>query len=88
MSEDIVEKIRHVVRVPMGREQKVVYEYHLNADYRTEEGKINYGAKLQALRIAAANPCSDLLKPVHAPHVSEQFRSAKASFRSLRRLFA
>ena len=78
MSEDIVEKVRHVIRVPLGLEQKRVYEYHLHADYLTEEGKINFGAKLQALRIAAANPCSALLKGVGDGRPTGGFRSSQS----------
>src|SRR6185436_17234236 len=77
MGEDIPEKVRHVIRVPLGREQKVVYEYHLRADYRTEGGKLNYGAKLQALRIASANPCSLLLKQVES-EPGKHFRSEQS----------
>ncbi|HEV2327621.1 MAG TPA: DEAD/DEAH box helicase [Verrucomicrobiae bacterium] len=59
--EDIVPKVRHVVRVPMGLSQAAVYQYHLNAKYLNCNGKKAVGAQLQALRIAAANPASQLL---------------------------
>ena len=59
--EDIVKKFRHVVRVPLGRQQAEVYRYHLNAKYRDCNGRPAIGAKLQALRIATANPASELL---------------------------
>lgn len=62
--EDIVPKVRHVVRVPMGLSQAAVYQYHLNAKYLNCNGKKAVGAQLQALRIAAANPASQLL---HSP---------------------
>jgi SNF2 family DNA or RNA helicase len=60
--EDIVAKNRHVVRLPMGCEQAAVYRFHLKAEYRDKNGMPAVGAKLQALRIAAANPASRLLE--------------------------
>jgi|CZKV01.1.fsa_nt_gi hypothetical protein len=60
--EDIVTKTRHVVRAPMGAEQAAVYKFHLDANYLDKNGLPAIGAQLQALRIAAANPCSLLLK--------------------------
>lgn len=60
--EDIVSKTRHVVRVPMGRSQALVYKFHLDALYTDINGRPAIGAQLQALRIAAANPCSELLR--------------------------
>ncbi|MDE2104498.1 MAG: hypothetical protein KGL39_45100 [Patescibacteria group bacterium] len=62
--EEIVPKIRHVIRVPMGLYQAAVYQYHLKAKYLDKDGKPAIGAKLQALRIAAADPTSELLKLV------------------------
>ncbi len=59
--EDIVKKHRHVVRVPLGTEQAATYRYHLKAEYLDCNGKPAIGAKLQALRIATANPASGLL---------------------------
>jgi SNF2-related domain/Helicase conserved C-terminal domain len=59
--EDIVTKTRHVVRVPMGLKQAEVYKFHLDAEYLDTNGRPAIGAQLQALRIAAANPCSELL---------------------------
>lgn len=59
--EDIVAKTRNVVRVPMGAEQAAVYKFHLEASYSDCNGKPAIGAQLQALRVAAANPCSELL---------------------------
>ena len=59
--EDIVAKTRHVVRVPMGVEQAAVYKFHLEANYVDKNGLPAIGAQLQALRMAAANPCSGLL---------------------------
>jgi hypothetical protein len=59
--EQIVPKIRHVVRVPMGLSQAATYQYHLKAKYLDVNLKPAIGAKLQALRIAAANPASELL---------------------------
>jgi hypothetical protein len=64
--EDIVPKLRHVVRVPMGLGQAAAYQFHLKARYLDVNGRPAVGAKLQALRIAAANPASDLLiRPEH-----------------------
>ena len=59
--EDIVTKTRHVVRAPMGKEQAAVYKFHLEAKYRDKNGGPAIGAQLQALRVAAANPASELL---------------------------
>ncbi|HVM48406.1 MAG TPA: DEAD/DEAH box helicase [Candidatus Acidoferrum sp.] len=61
--EDIVPKVRKVIRCQMGTLQKKVYQYHLDAEYRDVNGKLAVGAQLQALRIAAADPSSDHLKP-------------------------
>ena len=64
--EDIVPKLRHVVRVPMGLGQAAAYQFHLKARYLDINGRPAVGAKLQALRIAAANPASELLiRPEH-----------------------
>ncbi|MDE2103518.1 MAG: DEAD/DEAH box helicase [Patescibacteria group bacterium] len=64
--EEIVPKIRHVVRVPMGLYQAAAYQFHLKAKYQDVNGRPAIGAKLQALRIAAANPASELLqRPEH-----------------------
>jgi len=64
--EDIMPKLRHVVRVPMGLGQAAAYQYHLKARYLDINGRPAVGAKLQALRIAAANPASELLiRPEH-----------------------
>lgn len=58
---DIVPKIRKVIRCEMGTHQKKVYRYHLDAEYRDVNGNPAIGAQLQALRIAAADPSSELL---------------------------
>jgi SNF2-related domain/Helicase conserved C-terminal domain len=58
---EIVPKIRKVIRCEMGTLQKKVYQYHLDADYRDIKGRPAIGAQLQALRIAAADPASELL---------------------------
>jgi hypothetical protein len=65
--EELVGMHRNVVRVPMGKEQAAVYQYHLEADYLDKNGRPAPGAKLQALRIAAANPTSALLQSVPGP---------------------
>lgn len=67
IGEDLVEKIRQPIRVPMGKRQAEVYSYHLSARYLDKNGKDAVGAKLQALRSAAAAPHSDLLRPVSDP---------------------
>ncbi len=63
IGQSIVKKIRHVYRVPMGAHQRSVYQYHLNAEYLDCNRKPAPGAKLQALRVAAAAPDSHLLEP-------------------------
>lgn len=61
--EDIVPKIRKVIRCEMGTQQHRVYRYHLNASYVDKNGMEAVGAKLQALRVAAADPSSEHLRP-------------------------
>jgi len=62
----MIPKLRHVVRVPMGLSQAAAYQFHLKARYVDINGRPAIGAKLQALRIAAANPTSGLLvRPEH-----------------------
>jgi hypothetical protein len=56
--EEIVDKIRKVVRCEMGTLQQQVYQYHLEAKYLDIHNKPAVGAQLQALRIAAADPAS------------------------------
>jgi hypothetical protein len=63
----IVQKVRHVYRVPMGLHQRAVYHYHLLAEYRDCNMQPAPGAKLQALRVAAAAPDSHLLEPKPLP---------------------
>jgi len=46
----------------MGKEQAAVYAFHLEAKYRDKNGGPAIGAQLQALRVAAANPASELLE--------------------------
>lgn len=58
----IVAKHRHVVRCPLGKHQAEVYKFHLDAKYRDKNNLPAVGAKLQALRIVAANPASALLE--------------------------
>lgn len=57
----LVEKIRHVYRVPMGAYQNSVYKYHFHSTYLDCNLKPAPGPKLQALRIAASAPDSELL---------------------------
>jgi hypothetical protein len=74
--EDVVPKHRNIVRMPLGLHQAMVYQHHLLAKYKDGKGRPAIGPQLQALRIAAANPSSALLKHVpgpankHLPHVS------------------
>ena len=60
--EELVKMNRHVVRVPMGKAQAEVYKYHLDAKYLDKNMRPALGAQLQALRVAAANPTSQLLE--------------------------
>jgi len=60
--EDIVPKIRRVIRCEMGTLQQDVYSYHLQAEYLDKNDDDAIGAKLQALRMAAADPSSEHLK--------------------------
>lgn len=79
--EDIVKKIRNVVRAPMGRRQMEVYRFHLEGDYKDNNGLPAIGAQLQALRIAAANPASELLQaegPNGYPLHKKEFRALAA----------
>jgi hypothetical protein len=78
--EDIVTKTRQVVRAPMGKEQAAVYKFHLEALYRDKNGGPAIGAQLQALRVAAANPASQLLvRPLHDEQTKGDPRS-KATY--------
>lgn len=60
--EEVVKQLRHVVRVPMGLHQAAAYKFHLDAEYLDKNGRPATGARLQALRVAAANPSSGLLE--------------------------
>ena len=60
-NEDIVPKIRKVIRCEMGTHQQKVYKYHLQAKYTDKNGDDAIGAQLQALRMAAADPSSSHL---------------------------
>ncbi len=61
IGEAIVEKVRHVVRVPMGKHQAETYGYHLRARYRDCNGMPAPGAQLQALRMVSCAPhCENL----------------------------
>ena len=62
-SEDIVPKIRRVIHCKMGTLQADVYKYHLDCDYWDVNGDEAIDARLQALRMAAADPSSVHLKP-------------------------
>ena len=61
---DLPPKIRRVLRVVPGTQQRRVYQYHLDADYRDVNDTPAVVAQLQALRVAAADPSSPLLTPV------------------------
>jgi hypothetical protein len=60
--EDIVPKVRKVIRCKMGTLQADVYKYHLDCIYVDKNGDEAIGARLQALRMAAADPSSLHLK--------------------------
>jgi len=60
--EDIVPKIRKVIRCKMGTRQADVIAYHLQCAYTDIKGEEAIGARLQALRMAAADPTSLHLK--------------------------
>jgi hypothetical protein len=60
--EELVRRVRKVVRVEMGTLQKAVYRYHLEAQYLDKHGQKAVGAQLQALRTVAADPTSSLLQ--------------------------
>lgn len=62
IGEQIPARRRQVIRVPMGRVQQQVYQYHLMAGYRDRHGREAVGARLQALRLAASAPHSELLE--------------------------
>lgn len=79
--EPIVKKLRHVVRVPLGREQAEIYRYHLEANYFDDNGQVTLLPKLQALRMAAANPASARLQMADLQYKSNQ-RLAGRPFRS------
>jgi hypothetical protein len=61
IGQDIVKKVRHLYRVPMGLHQRRVYQYHVEAEYLDCNKQPAPGAQLQALRVAAAAPDSALL---------------------------
>jgi hypothetical protein len=63
IGQSIVQKVRHVYRVPMCLHQRAVYRYHLESAYLDCNMRPAPGAKLQALRVAAAAPDSHLLDP-------------------------
>ena len=70
IGEEIVQKHRHVIRVPMGTAQAATYRYHMLADYRDRNGMKAIGAQLQALRTVAAAPhCGDLQPKPLPDHV-------------------
>jgi hypothetical protein len=61
--EEIVKKLKHVIRAPMGKRQYEVYRYHLLGRYLDSTGKPATMAQLTRLRQAAAAPTNpDLVK--------------------------
>jgi hypothetical protein len=62
IGQELVKKTKRIIRVPMGREQAAVYQYHMQAEYLDHNGRKALGAQLQALRAAAAAPTSDHLQ--------------------------
>ncbi len=83
--EEIVQKLRHVVRMPMGKFQAEVYRYHLEAKYRDHKGRPAIGAQLMALRIAAADPTSALLK---RPDHDQTAGTVRSSYPMVPKLFS
>jgi hypothetical protein len=77
MGSDMVKKIKHVIRAPMGSEQYECYKYHLEAPYVDVNGMPAIMSKLQALRSVAAAPTSDLLKEIEGGGTNGIFRSTK-----------
>jgi predicted RNA methylase len=66
--EAIVKKLEHIIRVPFGRQQNAVYQYHLKAKYRTPSGHADPGRRMNALRMVAASPTNPKLDIVpHSP---------------------
>jgi hypothetical protein len=64
--QEIVPKIYHTVTVPMGVEQARVYQHHLQTAAYDRRGLPAVGAKLMALRAAAAAPGSESLGRVRS----------------------
>lgn len=60
--EEIVKKLKHIVRCPMGKKQHEVYRYHLLGKYVDRNGGPAIVAQLTALRSVAGGPTSELLK--------------------------
>lgn len=69
--EDIAKKVNQVVRVPLGLNQSKVYEYHLNPDRGNTEARYT----LQALRVAASDPTSQLLLARNTDDPTHSYRS-------------
>jgi SNF2 family DNA or RNA helicase len=65
IGEQLVTKTRRVIRVPLGREQSRVYQAHLEWKPKDKNGQEAFGARLQALRLAAVSPNSPLLTQAH-----------------------
>jgi hypothetical protein len=63
IGQSIVDKVRHVYRMPMGLYQRATYRYNLESRYVDCNLRLAPGAKLQALRVASAAPDSHLLDP-------------------------
>lgn len=76
--EDIVKMNKRVVRVPMGKEQSKVYEYHLKGEYLDINEKPALGAKFQALRQIATDPTTMNLRAVKSDCGHATFKSDNA----------
>lgn len=67
IGEQIVQKNRHVYRVPMGTRQAQLYKNYLDWTPVDKNGMPAIGVRLQALRMVAAAPNSSLLPLGHGP---------------------
>jgi SNF2 family DNA or RNA helicase len=64
--QEIAAKIHRPVIVPMGTAQVAVYKWHLEHAAYDRRGQPAVGAKMQALRVCAAAPCSESLGKVRS----------------------
>lgn len=85
--EDVVKKIRQVIRVPQGTHQAKVYRYHLLTRHWDSRGRLTVLPALTACRIAAADPTSACLVETEESHRQpEREALARLPFRSPKEL--